>query len=338
MTTEFQLGCHRLTFHEREKISIEREFALIKECGVFDYVDWLPRPDIVDECLRCSQKYALPMLTGTYGYILGRDDAALEQDMRNAARIGMKVHNIMLGAKTAAGRDITNDEVVDCYLRMLDLGTKVGVQPSFEVHVYMWSEQYPRVRQVAEAVRARGAPFWFTLDYSHCIFKMENPEELRISGVEDDVASGKLILDPFETGSLCDEWLEMNMVVFAQLRPVSPNGPPNIWAKHPDGKVGRGIQYPFVRPKPGEFHSPWHAYRLEPSKEAIRKALRYHLTHPESPLRYINTEMINITDYGENAGYSIFEHNIAVGKWIRATWAQMKAMHAAGIPLQPVQA
>ena len=63
--------------------------------------------------------------------------------------------------------------------------------------------------------------------------------------------------------------------------------------------------------------------------------MRYHLTHADSPLRFMNTEMINITDYGENAGYSIFENNIACAKWIRATWAHMKALHAAGLPLTP---
>ena len=142
------------------------------DLGVFDYVDWLPRPDIVDACLAASQKYDLPILTGTYGYILGKDDEALKEDMRNAARIGVKTHNIMLGAKTADGRKITDAEVVDCYLRMYELGEKLGVQASFEVHVYMWSEEYLRVSRVAQAVRSRGIPFWFTMDYSHCIFKI----------------------------------------------------------------------------------------------------------------------------------------------------------------------
>jgi hypothetical protein len=34
-----------------------------------------------------------------------------------------------------------------------------------------------------------------------------------------------------------------------------------------------------------------------------------------------------------NAKYSLFEHNVAIAKWIRAQWNQYKAMHAAGIPL-----
>ena len=29
-------------------------------------------------------------------------------------------------------------------------------------------------------------------------------------------------------------------------------------AKHPDGSIGRGIQYPFIQPKAGEYHENWH--------------------------------------------------------------------------------
>ena len=32
--------------------------------------------------------------------------------------------------------------------------------------------------------------------------------------------------------------------------------------------------YPFTKPAPGEWHSPWHAYKLEPTKEVVRKVLR----------------------------------------------------------------
>lgn len=335
MAKEFLIGCHRLTFHAREHISIDREFQLVKEAGVFDYIDWLPRPDIVDECIRCSEKYDLPIYTGTFQYKLGRDDVLLEQDMINAVRCGVKVHNVMLFTHHADGHELSDEEVVDCYLRTYDFAQKIGLTTSFEVHVLCWSEQVKRVSPVAQAVRRAGIPFNFTLDYSHCIFKIGNPAEQDISRIRDDVEAGRVILDPFEAGNLCDEWLNQNMVLFAQLRPVSPNGPPNIWARDDAGNFGRGIQYPFLRPKPGEFHSPWYAYRLEASKEAIRKVMRYHLTHPESPLQYMNTEMISILDYGENAGYSIFEHNIAVAKWIKATWTHYKTMQAAGVPLQP---
>jgi hypothetical protein len=43
--------------------------------------------------------------------------------------------------------------------------------------------------------------------------------------------------------------------------------------------------------------------------------------------------MINMLDYGMNAGYHHFEQNVACGKWIKSTWQTMVAMKAAGIPI-----
>jgi len=334
MAKDFLIGCHWRIVQPWEKLSIPALFQQVKESGAFDYMDWLPRPEFLDEAIRCSQLYGVPMHTGTYQYMLGRDEAMLDQDMRNAVRAGLKLHNIMIYTNAADGHAATDDEIVATYLHTAELGDKIGLTPSFEVHANMWSEHFPAVRRVAEKVRAKGVTFNFTMDYSHCIFKIENPKEQDISRVREDVEAGRVILDPFEPGNLADEWLAMNMVVFAQFRPVAPNGPPNLWAKDENGNQGRGIQYPFLKPKPGEWHSPWHAYKLECSKEAIKKAMRYHLTHGDSPLRFINTEMINLPDYGLNARYSLFAHNAACARWLCATWQQLKAMHAAGIPLE----
>ena len=81
--------------------------------------------------------------------------------------------------------------------------------------------------------------------------------------------------------------------------------------------MGRGVQYPFIEPKPGEWHSPWSAVRLEPWKEVLRQLLRYHATHADSPLRYISTEFIPFPDYGEGAKYSLFDNSVACARWIR---------------------
>ena len=70
---------------------------------------------------------------------------------------------------------------------------------------------------------------------------------------------------------------------------------------------------------------------LEPSKEAIRKALRYHITHPNSPLQFITTEMINLPDYGLGAKYNLFEQNVAAARFIRRAWEETVALHAAGL-------
>ena len=334
MAKEFLLGCQWRGVQHTGEVPVETQFQMIRDAGVFDYLDRLPPSDVLDEYIRCSQKYDIPLHTGTWYYQLGRDEPLLTEYMHNAAQAGLKMHNIMIFTHHADGHAVTDEEIVDCYCRTWKLGDRLGVQPTFELHVNMWSEDFKRVAPVAEMVRARGVPFNFTLDYSHCVFKIDNPEELQRSGIREDVDAGRIVLDPYEPGNLCDRWLDMNMVVYAQFRPVVPNNPKNIWAMDENGRPGRGIQYPFFRPEPGQWHSPWHDWKLEVSKEAVRKVLRYHLTHPDSPLRFMNTEMIDTVDYGKNAKYSLFEHNVACAQWIRSTWQQLKAMHDAGIPLQ----
>jgi hypothetical protein len=214
----------------------------------------------------------------------------------------------------------------------------IGVEPTFELHVNMWSEDFRRVTPVALAVRDRGIPFNYTLDYSHVNFKIENPEEQDISGIREDVQAGRLILDPFEIGNLCDEWLELGIVRWLQVRSVAPNGPKNIWSVQEPGVpvagmpdlppgaapvTGRGIQYPFTKPAEGEWHSPWHGYKLEPTREVVRKVLRYHKADPEKRLKYITTEMINLPDYGHNAKYSLIGQNAAIAHFVRDTWAEI---------------
>src|SRR5207245_2642544 len=115
------------------------------------------------------------------------------------------------------------------------------------------------------------------------------------SGIRAEVEAGSLRLDPFEAGSVFDDWLPMNMIPWLQMRPVAPNGPKNLWAqRYGGGGWGRACQYPFMRPQPGEWHSQWHAWRLEPSKEVVRKVLKHHRDDPGSRLKYITTEMIDM--------------------------------------------
>lgn len=334
MTTQpFLLGCHYRNTQAVESVSVLQKFERIRDSGVFDYIDWLPRPELLDECLAASRATGVPMLTGTWYYALGRDEALIERDLRTAARAGLKMVNTMIFAQAGDGHDISDAEVVESYLRAWALGQTLGVQPSYEVHVDCWSEQFLRVASVMDAVRKAGVPFNLTVDYSHAVFKIEQPDELELSGVRDDVESGRLALDPFEPRTILDDWLETNAVAFAQFRPVVPNNPKNVAATRKDGRVGRGIQYPFVRPRLGEWHTHWYAYKLEACKEAFRKILRYHASNNTSPLQFVTTEMITSEDYGMNVGYSVWEHNVAAARWIRSTWQQIVAMRDAGIPL-----
>jgi hypothetical protein len=327
------IGCNgRGAMHTTEP-SVEEQFRLVRECGAFDYFDRLPQPDQVDEYIRCSQKYQLPIHTVTWYYLLGRDEPLIEQNLDIGAAVNAKIHNVMIFTRHTDGHVISDDEIAEWYLRIWDSAGKRGLVPSFELHVNMWSEDFRRVATVADKVRKRGIPFNFTLDYSHVIFKIENPEEQELCGIREDVEAGALILDPFEDGSLCDLWLDLGIVVWAQMRPAAPNGPKNVWVKDEAGNPGRGIQYPFVKPKPGEWHSPWHAYKIEPAKQAMRRILRHHLMNEHSRLQYVTTEMINLPDYGMNAGYSLIEHNAACARWIRDTWQQMNAMRLADLPI-----
>ncbi len=90
----------------------------------------------------------------------------------------------------------------------------------------------------------------------------------------------------------------------------------------PDGKPGRGIQYPFVDPGAGVYHAEWDGTRLEPWKEVIRQLMRRHAADPTDPLGQISTEFIPGFDYGEGCRYSLFEQSVACAEWLRATWRE----------------
>ena len=155
---------------------IDTRFKMVKEAGVFDYVDKTPAPDEVDQFLRARDKYDIPVRSGGWFYYLGQDEPLLEQNLQLAQRLGSLVHNVQIRMHHADGHLVTDEEVADTYLRAYDLGLKYGVDPCFEVHVNMWSEDFRRVSRVAHAVESRGIPYRMTLDHSHVIFKMENPK------------------------------------------------------------------------------------------------------------------------------------------------------------------
>ncbi|MEM7129924.1 MAG: hypothetical protein AAF702_26570 [Chloroflexota bacterium] len=302
---------------------LETKFRMVKESDVYEYIDKTPPKDEVDEYLRLSEKYDLPVRAGGWFYTLGRDEQLLEDNLRIGARLGSLAHNTQIGTYHADGHMVTNEEVAEAYLRAFELGEEVGCVSTFEIHVNMWTEDFRRVIQVADLVEAKGIPFRITLDHSHVIFKIDNPEEQEVQNIRPAVESGELILDPFAEGNVCDQWIDRGLVWHAHARAAAPGGPKNVWAKHPDGQVGRGIQYPFVQPGPDEWHSEWDEAKLEPWKEVVRHLLKYHATHDDSPLLQLSTEFIPNTDYGEGSHYSIFDHSVACAKWIREQWAKV---------------
>ena len=230
----------------------------------------------------------------------------------------------MLYAKDASGQVVSDQAVLDFYLLAHELGQRIGIDIGFEVHIYMFSEDFRRVTPLAERVRERGIPFNFVLDHSHVLLKLESPEEQDACGIREDVESGRLVIDPFEPGNVIDEWIAQDMTAWLQVRPVSPAGPKNRWAVTSTGSWGRACQYPFVKPAPGQWHSSWNAWRVEPCKEIVQRVFRQHYTSAKSSLRYVTTDMIDMPDYGDGAKYSLFEQNVAIAEWLREVFASLK--------------
>ena len=311
--------------HSDAMPDIDTRFRMVRDAGIFDYVDKTPDPDQIDDFLKAREKYDLPVRAGGWFYTLGADEALLEKNLELGARLGSLVHNTQIMLHHADGHVVTDEEVMTAYLRASECGEKHGCIPCFEVHVNMWSEDFPRVSRVGHMVESRGIEFNLTLDHSHVIFKMDNSDEQRIFDTDKKIAAGELALDPFRSNNVIEEWVSAGWVRHCHARAAVPNNPTNALANHADGSVGRGIQYPFVEPGPGEYHAPWSAEALEPWKEGMRILLRHHAEDPSSKLGQISTEFIPNTDYGEGCRYSLFDQAVACVNWMRGAWDTARA-------------
>ena len=308
------------------------QFQLVKECGAFDYLDKTPPRAQLAEYARLSERFDLPILAGGWWYTLGRDEDLLAENIRVGAELGSLVHNVQIMMDHADGHLVTDQEVADAYVRAYDLGATLRCLPALEVHINMWSEDFRRVAKVAALVESRGIPFHLTLDHSHVIFKINNDRELKVFGLDAAITAGDLILDPFTPGPVCEQWIHSGWVAHCHARSTVPNNPRNVWADHPSldslpsslhprDLVGRGVQYPFIEPGAGEWHSRWDERALEPWKEVIRQLLRYYESSPASPLQLISTEFIPFTDYGQGGRYSLLNNSVACARWIRGELA-----------------
>lgn len=324
---DFSLGCNGRGIRHCETLPLEEQFKMLRDSQVFDHFDRMPQPGEEREYIRLANKYGMPLRTGLWSYTAGRDEAALEKNLRVCKEAGAEFHNIMLYTRHAAGHVMSDDDIVAFYLHAWELGQRIGIEIGMENHIYMWSEDPRRITPIAQRVRAQGLPFQYVLDHSHVLLKLDNPEEQDVVGMRAQVESGEVVIDPYESGNLIDDWIGQNMVHWLQIRPVSPNGPRNVWQLTDNGHYGRACQYPFTRPAPGQWHATWTAWRVEPCKEIVRRALHHHYRTPGSPLRYITTDMIDMPDYGGGTKYSLFEQNVAIARWFRETAAQIRAQH-----------
>ena len=302
---------------------IATRFKMVKEQAIFDYVDKTPESHEVDDFKKYSQEYNLPIRGGGWFYEIGNHKELLEKNLKTGKELGSLVHNTQIKAYKSNGQLANDIDIRDAYLEAYDLSLKYDVIPCFEIHVNMWSEDFLRVSKVGKMVEQMGAEYNLTLDHSHVIFKIDNPKEQKIFNIDKQIKSGELILDPFAVGNVVESWINNGWIRHCHARAAVPNNPINIFGKHPDGSLGRGIQYPFKKPEENEYHENWDEKLLEPWKECIRMLMKHHINDEKSKLGQISTEFIPNTDYGEGCQYSLFEQAIECTKWMKKTWNEL---------------
>ena len=295
-------------------------FAWVRDSGAFDYIeknhnpaeDFAPYFDLV-------QEYGVPISVFGGIFCAGRDEDRMRWCVATGGKLRAKVFNMQLFARRADGEAITDQQVADFFIDAMQVGTPVGCLPSLEVHVDMWSEQFARVERVAELLARRHVPLRITLDHSHQIFKINNPQELALSGLANAADGGRA-----EVLALYKLWLESGWVAHAHTRSVATTVQHNHAMERAPGLPGRAIQYPFIQPMSGSFHSAWQAEALEPWKQAVRDLLAWIDAHPDHAPQRISCEFIPFADYGGGGRYSIWDNNIACAAWLQREWEKFK--------------
>ena len=259
----------------------------------------------------------MPILSSGWFYLLGKEDELILENLKMGSELGTKYHNVQIFVNHSDGHPLSDQEIADTYMKVTDYGEKVGCLPCFEIHINMWSEDFLRINTVAKIVKNYGYTFRMTLDHSHIIFKINNLEEMKIFNLEDQLKENKIILDPFQDGNIAQHWIDEGYVWLMHARSAIPNNPKNIGGKHPDGSVGRGVQYPFIKPLEGQYHADWDENKLKPWKQIVKNVITNHYASQNSSLECISTEFIPATDYGEGSTYSLYDNASACAEWIR---------------------
>lgn len=297
-------------------------FARVAASGAFAYIeknfnpaeDFGPYPEL-------AAQHGLPMRVMGGIYTAGRDERRLAEEILLAGRLGAQLFNMQLFARHADGHALSDQEVANQFLMAMDRGLVHGCLPSFEVHIDMWSEDFRRIERVAALLARQNVRLRITLDHSHLIYKLGSPEELDAAGMAEDVAAGRLTLAPDAPSEpVYAMWLREGWVAHAHARSVQAPGRPNPLMRRGDGRQGRGVQYPLVRPPEGSYHQPWSEEELGPWKQAVQQLLAFKAHHPTCPVGQISCEFIPFADYGGGVRYSIFDQNVACAHWLREAW------------------
>ena len=153
MLDGISLGCNgRGVQHiAGEPITVDEQFRPLKSAGVYDHFDRMPQPGQEREYLDAANRHGIPIRTGLWSYVAGRDEAQLEKNLRVCKDAGGEFHNVMLYTRHARGHVVTEQDVLDFYLLSHELGQKIGIDIGFEVHIYMFSEDFRRITPLARS-------------------------------------------------------------------------------------------------------------------------------------------------------------------------------------------
>ena len=145
--------------------SINERFLMVKETGIFDYVDKTPEDNEIENFKLASERYNIPIRAGGWFYTIGNHKELLEKNLKTANNLGSIVHNVQIQSCNVEGKIVSDLDVRDAYLEAYDIGMNLGVVPCFETHVNMWSEDFPRVSNVGKLIEDKGIEFNITLDH-----------------------------------------------------------------------------------------------------------------------------------------------------------------------------
>lgn len=97
------------------EFDIDCRFRMVRDAGVFDYIDKTPAPGEIVAYRDAMQRYAIPLTASSHYYLLGRDEALLQDHLRQAGQLGSRVHNVQVLARDSAGNPVTDDRIAQAF-------------------------------------------------------------------------------------------------------------------------------------------------------------------------------------------------------------------------------
>ena len=97
--------------HQDPMPSIDTRFAMVRESGVFDYVDKTPDPDEVESFERASEKYGIPVRCGGWYYVFGRDEPLLSRNLEPIFDVTTVAYGLIAGPRSGARQYPTDSEL-----------------------------------------------------------------------------------------------------------------------------------------------------------------------------------------------------------------------------------